>query len=186
MPDPVRVEDFRNMRVDKAFVLLGLAAILVFGTAADDSGPVKIGIVDTQQAMLSSEEGKAAIAEMERKEKEAEGQVQPMIDRLKAIDEELKSKKFVLSEEALYQKQLDAVQLKGEIDTRLKELQGKFQVDRERLLGPMRKKLVEAVTAVGKDQGFTVIFSKDTPGLAYAREALDVTDLVIQRFNKKG
>jgi outer membrane protein len=174
------------MRMHKAIVLLGLATILAWGTAADDSGGMKIGIVDLQQALLSSDEGKSAKSEMERKQKEAEGQLQPMIDRLKAIDEELKSKKFVLSEEALYQKQLDAVQLKGEIDTRMKELDGKMKVDGERLLGPMRKKLVDAITAIGKEQGFTLILTKDAPGLAYSREALDITDLVIQRFNKKG
>ena len=34
------------MRVHKAIVLLGLAAILAWGTAADESGGMKIGIVD--------------------------------------------------------------------------------------------------------------------------------------------
>ena len=174
------------MRVHKAIVLLGLAAILAWATAADEAGGIKVGVVDLQQALLSSEEGKAAKSEMERKQKEAEGQLQPMIDRLKSIDEELKSKKFVLTDEALYQKQLDAVQLKGEIDSRMKELDGKMKVDGERLLGPMRKKLVDAITAIGKEQGFSLILTKDAPGLAYSREALDITDIVIQRFNKKG
>lgn len=173
------------MRVYNAIVLLGLAAILAWGTGASDE-PIKIGVVDVQQVIVSSEEGKAAKSEMERKQREAESQIQPMIDRLKSLDEEIKSKKFVLSEEALYQKQLDAVQLKGEIDTTLKELDGKMKVDSERLLGPMRKKLGEAIQEVGKEQGFTLILTRDAPGLAYAREALDITDVVIQRFNKKG
>ena len=35
------------------------------------------------------------------------------------------------------------------------------------------------------EQGFTVIFSRDAPGVLYSREALDITDLVIEKYNQK-
>ena len=47
-------------------------------------------------------------------------------------------------------------------------------------------KLVEIITDVGKSQGFTLILRRGTPGVLYTREALDVTDLIIQRYNQKG
>ena len=110
---------------------------------------------------------------------------QPQIEKYKTMQEELKSKKFVLSEEALYQKQLDLVELKNEIETNMKELDGKFKIDYERMVGPLRKKMVEIVQTIGREQGFTLIVERSTPGLLYAREALDITDTVIQSFNKK-
>jgi hypothetical protein len=39
---------------------------------------------------------------------------------------------------------------------------------------------------VGKTQGFTLILRRGTPGVLYTREALDVTDLIIKRYNQKG
>jgi hypothetical protein len=30
------------------------------------------------------------------------------------------------------------------------------------------------------------VLERATPGLIYAKEALDITDIVVQRFNKKG
>jgi Skp family chaperone for outer membrane proteins len=68
----------------------------------------------------------------------------------------------------------------------MSELEGQYKVDYERLVGPLRQKLVSIITDIGKSEGFTIILERNSPGLLYAREALDITDMVIQRFNKKG
>jgi len=173
------------MRIHKAIVLLALAALLVWGTAAQDE-PVKIGVVDIEQAISSTDEGKAAREEFARKQREAAEQMQPLMDRYKGVEEELKAKKFVLSEEALFQKQLDLAEMRNLIQNKGKELEGQLQLDQKRLEGPLTAKLVEIITDVGKTQGFTLILRRGTPGVLYTREALDVTDLVIKRYNQKG
>jgi outer membrane protein len=143
-------------------------------------------VVDLDQALNSTEEGKSAREELARKQREAEARVQPQIDRFQELQEELKSKKFVLSEEALYQRQLDLIELKNQIESDMKEAEGKFKVDQERIVGPLRKKLIDIVQDIGREQGFTLIVERGTPGLLYSREALDITDTVIERFNNKG
>ncbi len=173
------------MQIHRAFVLLALCALLVWGTAAQDD-PIKIGIVDIDQAISSTDEGKAAREEFARKQREAEQQMQPLMDRYKGVEEELKAKKFVLSEEALFQKQLDLAEMRNLIQNKIKELEGQLQVDQKRLEGPLTAKLVEIISDVGKTQGFTLILRRGTPGVLYTREALDVTDLIIKRYNQKG
>ena len=173
------------MRVHKAFVLLGLAVILVWGTAADDAG-IKIGVVDIDQAISSTTEGKAAREEFARKQREAEAKIQPLIDRYNGLEEDLKQKKFVLSDEALFQKQLDLAEMRNEIQNRMKELEGQLQVDQKRLEGPLTKKLVDVIEDAGKNAGFTIILRRGSPGLLYTREALDITDLIIEKYNQKG
>jgi outer membrane protein len=173
------------MRIHKAIVLLALGAILAWGTAASDE-PIKIGVVDMQQAISSTDEGKKAREEFARKQREALEQMQPLADRYKGQEEEFKAKKFVLSEEALFQKQLDLAEMRNMIENKGKELQGQLQLDEKRLMGPLTAKLFEIITDVGKTQGFTLILGRGTPGVLYTREALDVTDLVIKRYNQKG
>ena len=173
------------MQVHKAFVLLGLAAILVWGTAAQDEG-VRIGVVDIDQAISSTTEGKAAREEFARKQRDAESKVQPMIEKYQALEEDLKQKKFVLSDEALFQKQLDLAQMRNEIETKMKELENQLQLDQKRLEGPLTKKLVEVIESAGKEAGFTIIMRRGSPGLLYTREALDITDLIIKKYNQKG
>jgi outer membrane protein len=173
------------MRIHKAIVLLALGALVAWGTAATDE-PIKIGIVDIEQAISSTDEGKAAREEFARKQREASEQMQPLMDRYKGVEDELKAKKFVLSEEALFQKQLDLAEMRNLIQNKGKELEGQLQLDQKRLEGPLTAKLIEIITDVGKTQGFTLILRRGTPGVLYTREALDVTDLIIKRYNQKG
>ena len=172
------------MQVHKALVLLGLAAILVWGTAAEDQA-VKIGVVDIDQAISSTTEGKAAREEFARKQRDAEAKVQPMIEKYQTLEEDLKQKKFVLSDEALFQKQLDLAQMRNEIETKMKELENQLQLDQKRLEGPLTKKLVDVIEGAGKESGFTLIMRRGSPGLLYTREALDITDLIIKKYNQK-
>jgi outer membrane protein len=173
------------MQIHKALVLLGLAAILVWGTAAQDE-PIKIGIVDIDQAISSTDEGKAAREEFARKQREAQAKLEPMIERYQQQEEDLKAKKFVLSDEALFQKQLDLAEMRNQIQNQMKELEGQLQLDQKRLEGPLTKKLVEIIEEAGKSAGFTLILRRGSPGILYSREALDITDLIVEKYNQKG
>ena len=103
------------MKIHKVFVLLAALAILVAGTAAQDE-PIKIGIVDLEQAITSTEDGKAAREELARKQREAEAKLAPLYERYRALEDDLKAKKFVLSDEALFQKQLDLAEVRNQIE----------------------------------------------------------------------
>jgi outer membrane protein len=172
------------MQVNKAIVLFGLASVLLWGTAAQDE-PIKIGIVDIDQAISSTEEGKAAREEFARKQREAEAELQPMYERYKELEDELKAKKFVLSDEALFQKQLDLAEMRNQIQNKMKELEGQLKVDQKRLEGPLTAKLIDIIEDIGKSRGFTMILRRGTPGVLYTREALDITDIVIEKYNAK-
>ncbi len=171
-------------RVPKTILLGVLAGLLVLSLGASDEA-LKIGVVDLEQALFATEEGKAAREEMGRKRREAEQQIQPLADRFKQMQEEIEGKRYVLSDEALFQKQADLLELKNKIDNKYKELEGQLKIDQGRLLAPLRAKLIEIIEDVGKEQGFTLILARDTPGVMYHREALDITDEVISRVNKK-
>jgi outer membrane protein len=172
------------MRIHKAIVLLGLAAVLAWGTAASDE-PLKVGVVDLEQALSSTTEGKKASEELNRKLQQAESQVSPLIEKYKSLEEEIKSKKFVLSEEALYQKQLDLAGVGNDIQTKRGQLEGDLKIERERMVGPLLKRMGDIVKEIGKDQGYTLIFARGAGGLIYSREAVDITDMVVQKFNEK-
>jgi len=172
-------------RVQRVGIVAALASLVVLGTAADDDGAVKMGIVDVEQALNATEEGKAAREELSRKQREADQEVQPMVDRYKELQEEVKSKRYVLSDEALFAKQADLLELQNKIDNKIKELQGQLKIDQGRLEAPLKAKLFEIVEEIGREQGFGLILARETPGVMYTREALDITDLVIARFNKQ-
>ena len=173
------------MKVHRTLAMAALAALVVWGTAASEEQAIKIGVVDIEQAISSTEEGKAAREEFARKQREAESRVQPMLDRYRTLEEELKAKKFVLKDETLNQKQLDLAEMRNEIQSKMREIEGQLQVDQKRLEIPLVQKLEGIIEELGKSQGFTLIIRRGAPGVLYTREALDMTDLVIERYNKK-
>ena len=65
-------------------------------------------------------------------------------------------------------------------------MEGQLKVDLERLMGPLRTRLVAIVEEVGRKEGYSMIFLRNSPGLMYSREAMDVTDTVIKYFNNEG
>jgi outer membrane protein len=172
------------MSFSNGIVVLGALALLVIGTAAQDE-PIKIGVVDLDQAISSTEDGKAAREEMARKQREAEAQVAPLYEKYQALEEDLKAKKFVLSDESLFQKQLDLAELRNQIENKVKEIEGQLKVDKYRIQEPLLTKLRQIINETGREQGFTLILQRGASGLIYTREALDITDLIVAQYNKK-
>lgn len=174
-----------NRSTSRALTVIAAIAILLWGLGAKEE-TVKIGVVDLDQAITSTNEGRAAREEFDRKKRQLENTLIPLMDQYQEGIKELEAKKFVLSDEVRFQKQLDLAELQNQIENKQKELQGQLQVDRERLIAPLRTKLVEIVDEVGRSEGFSLILHRNSPGIMYAKEALDVTDLIIEKFNKKG
>jgi outer membrane protein len=159
--------------------------LLGWGIGATDD-PVKVGFVDVEQVLATVDSGKAAREELERKSRDAQARLAPIVEQLETMQKELQAKQFVMSEEAVRAKQLDLVELKNRYETKAKEEEGQFKVDQQRLIGPLIEKLESVIKEVGRDNRFSVILRIDAPSLVYAREALDITDLIVKTFNGKG
>jgi len=163
-----------------ALVALAFVSSVAVGAHAQQA---KIGVVDVDQAINATEDGKKVRDELERKAREAEAELKPMIDRYKTLAEEVQAKKFVLSEEALLQKQGELANLEATIKSRQQELESKLKNQNVLLVTPLQKKLADTIAAIGKEQGYTLIVQRNSPFVMYSKEALDITDLVVSKFN---
>ena len=173
------------MRFERAVMVLALGLALGWGLGATNE-PTKIGFVDAQQVLATVAKGKAAQEELERKAREAQGRISPLIEELEAKQKELEAKQFVMSKDALQQKQLDLVELRNRIESQGQEEENRLKIDQQRLIGPLQEQFLDVVREVGRENGFSAVMLTDAPGLVYRREALDLTELVIKTFDKKG
>jgi outer membrane protein len=175
-----------NTQASRALGAVVIVALLLWGLGASKDERITIGVVDLDQAITSTNEGRAAREEFDRKKREGESKLIPLIEQYQEQLKEFEAKKFVISDEARFQQQLDMAELQNQIENKRKELEGQLQVDRERLIAPLRNKLIKVVEEVGRDEGFSLILHRQSPGIMYSKEALDVTDLIIAKFNKQG
>jgi outer membrane protein len=173
------------MRIDRTILSIAIALALFWGLGATDD-PVKVGFVDVEKVLATVDRGKAAREELERKSREAQGRLAPMVEQLELMQKELQAKQFVMSEDAVRTKQLDLAELKNRYETKAKEEEGQFKVDQQRLIGPLIEKLETVINEVGRDNQFSAILRLDAPSLVYHRKTLDITDLVVKNYNGKG
>jgi outer membrane protein len=165
--------------------LASLAALimLLFPLAAS-AQEVKIGFVDREKALFSTEQGKKARAELQSKVTAAKSQLQPMEEEIRKLQTEIEAKKFVLSQEALRDLQAKNLELQNRYESKGKELENQLKIDQARLVAPLEDRLKATIESVGREQGYSIILERQVPGLIYfAREAHDITDAVVTRFN---
>ena len=172
------------MKFEKLILVIAVGLAFGWGLTAQAEGG-KIGFVDAQQVLATVESGKKAQEELERKAREAQGRLTPLIEQLEALQKELQAKQFVMSKEAVQAKQLDMAELRNRIESQGQEEKSKLEIDQQRLIGPLQEKFLEVIKEIGREENYSAIFLSDAPGLVYRREALDVTEQVIKTFNAR-
>jgi outer membrane protein len=166
-----------------ATIGLGLALLLALpGRAA--AADAKIGFVDQRKAVFSSHEGKDAEKKFGEIVEARWEKLRPRRDDLQRLREEYEKQKYVLSEDALQERQIDIMKRQRELERDSKELEEDLQIEQVKLLQPIQKKLQDLVAQIGKEQGLTLIIDKNAPSLLYFDDSLDVTDLLIEKLNK--
>jgi len=168
---------------NKAMVIAIAVLALGWGLAAEDHA-VKVGIVDIDQAIGASGSGKAAREELDQKKREAELELQPMVERYQELAGEYQKKRVVLSDEKRREMEVDITELQNRIELKQSEAQTRLRMDFERLITPLQQQLDKAVAKVGRDGGYSLILVRGQPPILYSREALDITDLVIAQVEK--
>ncbi|BCS52435.1 OmpH family outer membrane protein [Geobacter sp. SVR] len=159
-----------------ALLLSCMAAGTVF--AADG----KIGYIDMQRAINTSEAGKEAKEQLAARLKKYQDEINVRQDDLKRLKEELEKQGVLLSETARASKEKDYQQKLKEFQRFTKdaqdELQGKDEEYTRKILEAMEKVIQE----FGRNNGYTFIFVKNE-GMLYADDKADLTNEVLKLFN---
>lgn len=163
----------------KLMTVLVVTALLAFSPALA-SAQVKIGVVDVNDIISKSGEGKRIQDSMKRKMEEMGRPLEQRRQELSRQIEEFEKQKGVMKEDArkrkeeeLQKKASDLQKSAAEADKNLSQLQ-------ERELGPVMKKLEAAVESVANDEKLDIVLPK--AGIFVRNKSLDITEKVRARF----
>ena len=173
----------------KARVLvIGVALAILAGISvpapAAAQGDLKLAVVDARRALISSNEGREAEKKLKKMMDRKKKEIEPMEAQLRREEEEFESQKYVLTNRASEERQLELIKQKRDLERHMREAQDDLELEQRKLMQPMVEKVEKALGQLGKEMGFTVILEKSSPGVLYTAETLDITDLLIQRLNK--
>jgi len=178
----------KNSAVFKRRLVMSLALIMCVVCAgsvlAQETSVPKIGVINVGRLLEESAAGQAALLQLRnlREQKGAEATAQE--DEIKSLRDRINEGSLSLSEERL-------ASMRKELEDKVIAYQ-RFQDDAQRdfqklqvdIFEGIQNQVMPVITAAGEEFGYTMIFNKFESGLVFAVEDVDITDLILERFNQ--
>ncbi|HET9955104.1 MAG TPA: OmpH family outer membrane protein [Polyangiaceae bacterium] len=166
----------------RAFGSLLTATALLFSASAFAQTPTRIGVVDTQRAIMETEDGLRAQATLKKLFDSRQRELDKKQEELQKERDDIEKQKDVLSKAALAKRvdkwQREMVQLQTVFVEYNKELQKK----QNELTQPIFQKAMGLIRRLATQEAVDVIVDKQA--VPYVRSDLDLTDKVIILYNQ--
>jgi len=168
----------------KKFLLSMAVAALAIPAMAQGSAPQRVAVIDVNKVLTTSSAGKTAYERLKKVQEDKMARAQKLDDEIRALDTDINTKKISLSEEKLAAMQKDLSDKKIAMQRFAQDADRELGEAQSRTLQELNGKIMPVVEQVGKEMGLAAIFNKFESGLIYASDAIDITDMVIKRFNE--
>ena len=158
-----------------------LSAMVVVLLAPGASAQMKIAVVDLQHAMLYNEDGLRAQATLKKLFEKRQQELDNRQNQLKREQADLQKQAKVLSKQALQRRSEDLQRKMMELQTVYLQFNKELQKKQGEKTRPILVKVRRVLREIASQKGYDAILDRNA--VPYSRSDLDITDLVIQRYN---
>jgi len=170
------------MRLSK----LILTSIIFFFLTVSLSGAAdvaKIGVVDFQKILATSNAGKKAQSEINTKGRAMESELKEKGSAIEKSKESLEREALVMSKQMRSEKERELRIMINDFKTLQKRYMQDFKLYEKRMVKKIRDDILALVEDLAKKEGYLLIIERREGGLLYFPNALNLTDQIIQKFN---
>lgn len=143
----------------------------------------KIGVINSNEVLERSSEGKRAIAQLMERNKKLEDSITKLDDQIRQLETKLNTQRMTLTEEAAMQLGSDIQRRRTERTRMAEDGSREMQELTARLFTRLQNELLPIIEQLGKEQGMDLILDLERSGAVYFNEAIDLTDEVIKRYD---
>ncbi len=161
-------------------LVLFVAGLVSLGYAQQ---PMKVGVVNSQDVLEKSQEGKRVTAQIEAKNKTLQEDLARLDDKIRDLETRLNTQRLTLSQEALGNLMADLDKQRTERTRFVEDSRREMNDLTQRLFNRLQNELRPIITEVGKEKNLDLIFDVGGSGIIYFNPAVDVTSEVIQRYD---
>jgi len=162
---------------------LGAASFFSLTARAADL-PAKIGIVDLQQCLNESTMGKKYKADFTTEAEKLKTELEKEEANLAALREEIETQGDVLAEDAKAAKEAEYKEKVAAFKEKFQATQQALQRRDQELTRKILKDLQGLVREIGEKEGYTMIVEKNESGVLFAPTQTDMTEKIIELYNK--
>ncbi len=172
-------------------VLLSISALAQNGSAAAPSVPApaptttKIGIINIQEAIFATNEGRRDFEALNKKFEPKQGELQTVNKEIDDLKKQLTAQGDKLNEDAKAVQVRQIEQKQKSLQRSYEDAQAEFQGQQNEILNRIGQKLLGVLDKYAKDNGYTLILdvsSQQSPVL-WAGPSSNVTEPIVNAYN---
>jgi outer membrane protein len=183
------IEDhFRSMSVNRKSVYVA-ASVLALGSASlaqSPNQPTKVGIINIQAAMASTQEGQKAAADLQQRYEPKRKELEKKQSEIQALRDQLSRGSNTMSDEAKLALQRDIDQKTKAYNRDAEDAQADYQADEDRILQGFFEKMQVVIDKYARDNNYALILdisSQQSP-VIYATNSIDITNDIVALYDK--
>jgi len=161
--------------------VLGAVAALVLG-AAPAAAQIKIGFVNSQKILAEAPGVQQVQQTLQAEMARLRAPLDSMEQRLNAANTAFQQQQATLTPAAREQRQSELQQQFAAYQARGQQLQEQAQQRQQQLVQPVMTQINQAIEALRREGGFTMIVDSSQGGIVTVDPTLDLTDRVLQRM----
>lgn len=156
------------------------AAVLGCTFVAAAFAQAKVGVINSQQALLDTDELKKASAALENKYKPKQDQLAKLQSELESIQQQINSGK--VSQSAAAELQVQGQRKQRDAQRLSEDTQQEFDKDRQETLNSAANKMQDVIKKLAEAKGLDVVV--DASQTLYFKPAMDITAEATSAYNK--
>ncbi len=145
--------------------------------------PMKVGVVNSQEVLEKSQEGKRVTAQLESRNKSVQEELARIDDKIRELETKLNTQRLTLSQEALSNLVSDLEKKRTERQRYIEDSRRELNDLTQRLFQKLQEELRPIIEEIGKEKNLDVIFDLGGSGIIYRNPAIDLTPEVIKRYD---
>lgn len=169
--------------MNKIATFIFIACSLILNAGIAKAGEFKVGIIDMQKCIQSSESGKKAKSELEGAFNKKKKELQDQEAGLKKAQEEFQKKQAALSDSARKEQQAKLQEKFMKYQENLQRSQAEIQKKEQEMSEPIIRKIREKVTEIAKKKELSLVLESNPQIVMYSDEKLDITEEVLKALN---
>jgi outer membrane protein len=162
-------------------ILLGLLAWPVPASAQGASG--KIGVINIQESIGKSGEGKKAFGELQKKYQPREQDLQRQQQDIAALQDQLQKQATTLSDEERARLSRDLEEKQKILKRASEDANVDFQNDSQEVIRRVGQKMLRVISEYAQANNFVLVIDSAQIPIYYAAKDSDLTDEIVKRYD---
>lgn len=169
----------RSTRVSSLLVLI-IAGLFSLALAQET---YKIGVVNSQEVLEKSTEGKKAIAQLQERDRTQQSRLTKLDEEIRQLETKMNTQRLTLTNEAILQLTSDLDKKRTDRKRLAEDALRELQDIRLRLFNKVQSELIPIIEQLGKEKNLEIIFDLAQSGAIYFNSTIDLTEEVIRRYD---